>query len=318
LATDIVRINAENIVWPNQDPLTTLDFGEETDTWVGFELPKAWSISVSLEDIICSYGTNVGTIRTQYPYEKPIPESDPPATKWEGQYSSGESYAVMDLTKLLDGNAWQDGETIEVDLSWSYDEAPLGRTLSMYTDSTHTDRAQPDFFNNSGVKFEQRAEVQIFNTAALRAVLNDDDPDLPDGTQVIIDGHTHQPWGHVDEDPASPENGHVVMRSQRVDGEGGVLPWRTIPVNQLITGLYKAGPSTEAALNSAPTATYMTIEATKAGGAFDFKIVVGSGPEQSYSGILHKPDETSNPNEITLQSHWGSGVVFDYVKVKKQ
>ncbi len=299
-ARDTVEINVEKIVWPNQDPTAGWNPNENTATWNGFSLPPGWYISSSLYEIIHGVSSH---IRTEYP-ENTSRSLDPSRARWEG---TGESYATLDLGALRGTEGWASGVTVRIELTYEFEQSPNIK-VGDFVDTNHENRWEASFFANSGVKIEDRAEIQIFDTAALLKAIG--------GSQETINGNVVTMEGNVTE--INTEH-YVKLHYGTPARYSAINP--ADYVNSLISGIpyHWDGLSngTYSDLDNAPKGGQtMIIDVTKDGiGEYDFEVtVVGYSSKVKYhvSG-----SGTPAPDILSLQSHWGSGVKFTTAKVKK-
>ena len=301
IARDTVEINVEKIVWPNQDPSVDWNPAEPTSEWNGFELADDWFISSSLCNII--NGT-IGYIRTEYP-EKISPD------RWEGTGNQN-SYAELDLAKLCGTANWENGATVRIELTYEFEQSP-NITVGDFVDTNLENRWQASFFHNSGVKIENRAEIQIFDTAALL--------DAIDGSQETLDGNVVTMVGDENEintqgyvklhygNPAVYST--VVHPSDYVKCLISGIPYNFI--NQLPDEMDDYMEWLQSAPMGGQT---MTIDVFReSDGEYTFVVTIGEGTPKRYENV--PASGTATPGKLYLQSHWGSGVKFTSAKVKK-
>jgi hypothetical protein len=218
---------------------------------------------------------------------------------------------VIDVGKLFGDNTWSTDETVEITLEYQFEQSP-NITTGQWVDTAHPNRYQPGFFHNSGIKIENRAEIQIFDTESLLDAISN-------GHAAIIDGVTKT---IVAGDPLIDVNGELTL-----DHEGVAAgAWRRESVNGLINGIpYRYGPNTLAALSSAQPVDSdrkgtLVVEITKrsigGGGVVDQYDVKINGQAYVIKG-LSAVDE-ARTDQLILQSHWGSGVKFLSAVVKQK
>lgn len=326
--SDSVKINVESVVWPNQDSSANWDPTETTDQWNGFALGPGWYISKSLSDLI-TQGTAGGYIRTEYPMETS-------SGRWEGTAAQNDS-AILDLGQLagMSGGTW-DGSTIRIEVTYDFDQSP-NIPVGEFVDTdillpSGNSRYQASFFGNSGIKLENRAEIQIFDTDSLLDVVEAN----PDGTDEMLDGQTRK----VRADAATINAGGQVATKKVVPQHFDGTAWQNWhstdadQINSLITGLpygypgldYLPGESNTDRLDRAPkggqTMVILVSRGSSAGDPYTIEVTV---PEmtslgqvavtRTYTGIQNTAGTMAN--NLIIQSHWGSGVKFTSLKVRK-
>ena len=296
ISQDIVKISVEKMVWPNQDPAADWDATDPTSEWNGFELPEGWFVSSSLCNII--NGTT-GYIRTEYPEETS-------AGRWEGTTNQN-SYAELDLATVC-GGSWNNNVTVRIEITYAFEQSP-NIAVGDFVDTNLAGRYQASFFHNSGIKIENRSEIQIFDTASLL--------DAIDGSQETIDGVTASVIGD-----ASDINARGVVQLDH-----GGTAWTTTEadkVESLISGTPYAvdtrmdGETYMERLQRAPQGGQtMTIDVFRENdGEYTFTITI-NGSTKTYNNIVRGKPEDVISNKLMMQSHWGSGVKFTSAKVKK-
>jgi hypothetical protein len=311
LARDEIEVNVEPIVWPNQDPSAPWDPDEFTVEWNGFQLPDGWFIQSSLGDII--NGTT-GYIRTQYP-QKVEYSNENPDFHWEGTIAQ-KTNATLDLAELCATSNWGDDIWMKVEVEYEFEQSP-NISVGQFVDTNLPDRWQASFHHNSGVIFENRSEIQIFDTASLLTAI--------DGTDITLDGEVVS----VEGDPTvinAAQNSSIQVQLTRVNGGGSDSQTRDADeIHSLITGIpygyqnldYETDETNMERLDRAPKGSHtMKIYVRKHEGSYEFKVSIpGHSDNVQYSvPILGDAD----PNALYLQSHWGSGVKFKTAKVVQE
>jgi hypothetical protein len=317
VARDTVQLNVEKIVWPNQDPaaLAALDVSKETTEWKGFELNiktedpadrgdnQGWFVDKTLTDMIIkgrAAGTDFGYIRTEYPKDT---DADRNTERWEGSTEHNDS-AVFDLGTLYASGDWPLDSTVVLTIEYGFEQSP-NITTGQYVD-TNLASYKPGFFHNSGVKIENQAEIQIYDTATLRGAINSNHAATIDGNATAAEVVSAVPGHSID------ATGDVYLRHG-----SPATNWTTEKVNTLINGAPYAHPSvpnTMASLNAALTAGQITIEITKT--ATDKYQIVVNGNQ--YTDVFRASGDGFRDDALILQSHWGSGVRFNTAQVKKK
>ncbi len=296
---DTVKINVEPVVWSNQAPNSPTDLTEQTSNWDGFKLQPGWFIEKPLVEII---NGNYGYIRTEYPAEVDT-------GVWKGKRDSN---AELDLLKVagVDSSGW-DGSPIQIEVSYEFEQSP-NIAQGNYVDTTNSYHGA-GFFANSGVKIENRAEIQIFDTDSLL--------DAIAGSEETVDGATENVTGN---EAGINSSGLVVLQHDPPNDWASNSP---TAVRNLISGrpyehpiVLGGGADTYMKrLQDAPKdAQTMVIEVsrgTEPGGPYDFTITI-NGVNTTFSGI-QRGSATENFHKVLLQSHWGSGVKFLNISVQK-
>ena len=293
---DTVEVNAEWAVWPNQDPSAEWDPGENTLQWNGFRLAPGWYIQKSLGQII---NGSIGYIRTEYPEETETGQ-------WEGTGNQN-SNATLDLAELCGTEEWEDAVTVRIEVTYAFEQSP-NITVGQFVDTTYS-KYKEGFFHNSGVKIENCAEIQIYDTASLLDAIDNGHDGIIEGNSVTI---SHDPGNDI-------ETGEVLLR--HTGSQSG--DWLAESVNALITGIpYAATPKPSGItyrewLDSAPTGGHTMIIDVSRGDddKYDFSVKIDEDDPIEYSDI--SPSGTPDPGMLYLQSHWGGGVTFTSAKVKK-
>jgi len=217
------------------------------------------------------------------------------------------------LAALCGTEDWEDnGATVRIELTYEFEQSP-NITTGDFVDTNLESRWQASFFHNSGVKIENRAEIQIFDTAALL--------DAIDGSQETLDGGGITMEGDEDEINAQ---GYVKLHYGDPPNYSDVYP--ADYVKCLISGIPYNGDDKVADetydtymdwLESAPMGgKTMIIDVTKdQNDDYNFTVTV----VDHSSNVQYHVDGsgTSDPGMLYLQSHWGSGVKFASAKVKE-
>jgi hypothetical protein len=233
-----------------------------------------------------------------------------------GGHGESKSDAKLDLAKLCGTATWENNVTVRIEVIYEFEQSP-NITAGQFVDTNHGNRWQPGFFHNSGVKIENLAEIQIYDTASLLDAL-DLDAIVVDGHEGIIDGSTVT----ISHDPANDIEAEGKVLLQHTGSQTG--DWHEEHVNQLISGIpygvtrKPAGITTYTEwLKGAPMGGQtMTIDVSKdANGEYDFSVTInGHSSDVEYHVV---GSGTSDAGMLYLQSHWGSGVRFTSAKVKK-
>lgn len=197
--------------------------------------------------------------------------------------------------------------------SYEFEQSPT-IPVGDFVDTNLPNRWQASFFHNSGVKIENRAEIQIFDTAQLLDAIG--------GSQETIDGATENVIGDPNEINAAGQD-----PTTKVTLDHGGADWTTTEadqINSLISGMpyayasldYNANETNMQRLDRAPRgAQAMTIDVFReSDGEYTFKVTI-DGHTRTYTDVI-RPGTTS-PGVLYLQSHWGSGVKFTSATVKK-
>jgi hypothetical protein len=300
--SDTVEIWVEPVVWPSNESGTGWE-DNETTTWGGFVLPAGWEISKTLEQYI-EYPSTLGTIRTEYPEETST-------GVWQGT-SNQSSNAIIDIPDATD--------EFQIVVAYQFDNDLSSKNEGLYTD-VNIGRVQADFFANSGIYIDAKCEIQLFDTNSLINTINSSN-----GTGILLNGSSVQLTAEID----TSNNEVDVSTTPVVAGED----YRSIPINKLITGIpYGTGAYSD--FTSAPTVSSgsLTIDVERSGYTshdtgktdgngdpiyvngytYSFDVSLNGGTPLSYTvvngtggGVM-----TDEPNDnIYLQSHWGSGVIF--------
>jgi hypothetical protein len=305
LARDTVRINGEKIVWPsNETEAADKDdpgnwASQNSANWNGFELGEAWEIDKSLRQIINGHDSD---IRTRYPEKQ---SSD----AWQGT----DDYKTTTID-LPSGD-------FTVTVEYAFQEAPLGRTINNFADTTH-DYIKPGFHTNSGI-FIGQTEIQIFNSAALASLLDAGDS----GGSVVLDGDpsatiyaynndtTKKVWltesvgGPPPSDSKLSESYSALVNAIVYNKDGSTdVQYKAydsnnveVPLNTL-NAVKNARMGGQIAIVVRPNAPVYKLEVTCSGVTYRYK-------------ALPATSTSADANKITLQSHWGSGVVFTNVSI---
>ncbi|MCC7084864.1 MAG: hypothetical protein IT427_07645, partial [Pirellulales bacterium] len=317
IASDTVSINVESMVWPNQDASAEWDPEAPSTHWNGFVLPEGWFISKSLTDIIVEKragGSNFGYIRTEYPQE-----SQTTAGRWEGTPNQN-SDATLDLYALagMGSEGWT-GETVRIEVTYEFEQSP-NITTGDYVDVQHPTKPnlyKEGFFHNSGIKIENMAEIQIYDTAALLDSING-------GSSETIDGAV---------ETVNLDAGHNVNTPGTVNLDHGGADWEAEQVSALISGIpYNtnnehlnmgvgetyAGQTFMQRLTNAPQGGQtMIIEVTRGttpGGPYTLTVTI-DGHTDTFANVQRGDLNKMDPGKLYLQSHWGSGVKFTSAEV---
>ena len=266
-------------------------------------LPAGWEISKTLEQYI-EYPSTLGTIRTEYPEETST-------GVWQGT-SNQSSNAIIDIPDATD--------EFQIVVAYQFDNDLSSKNEGLYTD-VNIGRVQADFFANSGIYIDAKCEIQLFDTNSLINTINSSN-----GTGILLNGSSVQLTAEID----TSNNEVDVSTTPVVAGED----YRSIPINKLITGIpYGTGAYSD--FTSAPTVSSgsLTIDVERSGYTshdtgktdgngdpiyvngytYSFDVSLNGGTPLSYTvvngtggGVM-----TDEPNDnIYLQSHWGSGVIF--------
>ncbi|MEA1950807.1 MAG: hypothetical protein U9N87_05450, partial [Planctomycetota bacterium] len=208
---------------------------------------------------------------------------------------------------------WEDDTTVRIEIAYTFDQSP-NITTGDFVDTNLANRWQASFFHNSGVKIENLAEIQIFDTAALL--------DAIDGSQEKLDGNVITMEGDENEINAQ---GYVKLHYD-TPPVYSTLRDPTDYVKCLISGIPYNGDDKVADetydtymdwLESAPTGgRTMIIDVTKdENDDYDFTVTVVNHSSNVQYHV--EGSGTSDPGMLSLQSHWGSGVKFTSAKVKE-
>ena len=205
-----------------------------------------------------------------------------------------------------------------VTVMYAFEEAPDGRTTNNFADTTH-DYIKPGFHTNSGI-FIGQTEIQIFNSAALASLLDAGDT----GGTVVLDG-----------DPSATIYAYKNETTKKVwltKSVGGTpSDGKTEQFSGLVNAIvYNKDGSTEPEYiaydsndDPVPLNTLNAVENARMGGQIDIAVrpndvykleVTCSGVTYRYKA-LPQTSTSADANKITLQSHWGSGVVFTNVSI---
>ncbi|MBC7076808.1 MAG: hypothetical protein H5T92_00630 [Synergistales bacterium] len=201
---------------------------------------------------------------------------------------------------------WNDNVPIRIELSYEFEQSP-NITVGDFVDTKLEDRWQASFFHNSGVKIEKRAEIQIFDTAALL--------DAIDGSQETLDGNVVTMQGDIND-----INTHHYVKLHYGDPPVPSTVTAADHVNALISGIPYRWEGLENGgyddLVSAPMGGQtMIVEVTRdQNGDYDFTVTIGGGEPKQYHVLAGPGDPDS---WLYLQSHWGSGVKFTSAKVRR-
>ncbi len=337
LDTDAAKFSVEPIVWPSNetepanlnDPDNMNWALKSSDTWNGFTLEPGWEIDKSLVEIINGQSA---TIRTRYPEE-----TSPNSNIWKG--NNYPARTSIDLGKALGLDQSGPITNYRVEVHFSYEDAPEGRSIAHYVDASNGQK-KPGFFANSGVFVDGITEIQIFDTASLNAAFGD-------GTTVIINGQNTVIKAlmgtaeFTDPDNPNKQTGFAVPGPDPqwvslADHQGNIPDvglWRAEEVAALITGIAYNEESawtnwedqggvevfftSQADLVAKPGS--MIIDVYRRGdGKSDVKVTCG-GVSYYYEGIQGtgqaKQQGANIKDNVELQSHWGSGVRFTQAKV---
>jgi len=300
VARDAVEINNEWVVWPNQDASAVWNPAENTIHWNGFFLDVGWYIEKSLGQII---NGDTGYIRTEYPEETA-------SGRWEGTPDQN-SNAQLDLAELCGTQTWEENETVRIELTYEFEQSP-NITVGQFVDTTYS-KYKEGFFHNSGVKIENRAEIQIYDTASLLDAIDNGHQGLLEGNNVTISD--------------DPNNDIELTKQVLLQHTGSASgDWMAENVNALISGIpYQGVDEVEdpqiygtymAWLQSAPTGGQtMIIDAFRESDGEYTLVVTIDGHTRTYGNI--PGSGSTDSGMLYLQSHWGSGVTFTSAKVKK-
>jgi hypothetical protein len=158
-----------------------LEVESPTTEWNGFKLGDGWWIENSLAKII---NGDTGSIRTKFPTEKPPANASEPSTDiWRGDGQYEDTY--IPIPRDVNGDFLN---SFTVRVSYEFQDAPNGRSINHFVDTTH-DYLKPGFFCNSGIKIDEKTEVQIFDSASLLAAKN--------GVQVISEETPPPPGNRI-------------------------------------------------------------------------------------------------------------------------
>ncbi|WP_310820905.1 hypothetical protein [Stratiformator vulcanicus] len=181
-------------------------------------------------------------------------------------------------------------------------------TAGNYVDADYH-KSKPGFFSNGGVYFDNKVEVQIFDTASLLAAMT--------AGQVIIGGNT------------ANVSGTVV--GGKVDMTGGTKPWLQEDVASLITGVpYNETDATLLTdLQNAPQgggSITMRIQRLRtddnepSNNTYSVLVKLGDGDWIDYGTIeggTGGGKTRPKSDTILFQQHWGSGVIYSNIRVKE-
>ncbi|NMC35039.1 MAG: hypothetical protein GYA36_21670 [Veillonellaceae bacterium] len=303
VARDTIKVNVEPIVWPNQETSVSWDPNADTYDWNGFELAEGWYISNTLCEI---KNGSIGYIRTEYP--------ELTGGSWQGTLDQC-SNATFDLAALCGTETWDANTTVRIELSYEFEQSP-NITTGQYVDTTNA-KYKEGFFANSGIKIENRAEIQIFDTASLLQAMSAGHQAIIEGTSVTISADSAN----------DVETTQQVLLAHTGSTSGDWLPEY---VNALITGIpYRGVIEVKDAdnpdrpfdtflgwLNGAPQGSQVvTIDVFReADEEFTFTVTI-DGHTRIYRNI--PGTGTTDPGMLYIQSHWGSGVKFTSAKAKK-
>ncbi|QDT35833.1 cadherin repeat domain-containing protein [Stratiformator vulcanicus] len=272
------------------DPATDLSL--DTSHWDNtVDVPTGWKVIGSLATIA---GGTPAQLRT------PGPVKNESTGQWLGK-NLGSTY---DVTFDID----QAGSyAYEISFEYSFENGRPGITTGHYVEADNAD-SKPGFFANGGVYFDNKAELQIYDTAALLAAIN--------GTPVVIGGNQVTLNGGL--------NGSVTNLS------GGSKPWRQESVNTLISGVPYASDSSLNSMTDLETAPqgggqiaiqFRRIEADGVDSIYEIRTLVGDGDWGEWTRIDGGTSGSSKrrvPNgKIHFQQHWGSGVIYSNINIKE-
>ncbi len=232
--------------------------------------------------------------------------------------------AVIDINKALNLEGGAAADNYRVVVTFSYEDAPAGRSQSHYVDIDRTPHLiKPGFFCNSGVFVDTVNEIQIYDTASLNAAFGE-------GTTVTINGQAtlvKAVMGIAEfNDPNRPNkqtgfttdpDGSWVSLANAQGQVPDVNTWGAEHVSALITGIrYNIDRALDnwtdqggmqvlfdSKSDLAAKPGQMTIDVYRNSGVLDIKVVSG-GTSYFYEAI------TGPGGTVELQSHWDSGVRF--------
>ena len=304
---DEIEINVEKIVWPSNET-DAANMGDpdnwanqNSENWNGFEVGEAWEINKSLCEIINGDDSD---IRTRYPEKRDAGWCN----VWEG---TGDYKTTK--ADLPSGD-------FTVTVNYAFQEAPDGRTINSFADTTK-DYIKPGFHINSGICIGN-TEIQIFNSAALASLLDAEDT----GGTVVLDGNSSARIYAYDD-----ESTKKVWLTQSVGGPPPSDPDLSESYSGLVNAiLYNKSGRTDADFiaydsndNEVDLNTFSAVTNARMGGT----ITIVVRPDDEYKLAITCSDVTyrykalpptstqADANKITLQSHWGSGVVFTNVSI---
>ncbi len=306
-----VKVNVEEMVWPNQDESVETDYDEVTGNWNGFVLPARWYRSSSLVNMIKPKGASPGFIRAPYPKEV--------GGSWvgTGEISVPDAWAWLDLAELYGGSVWPADVPVQIVLSYEYEQSP-NIAQGEYVDATPTVRRyRPGFFHNSGVILERRAEIQIYDTQhLLEAFHQSGHAAVIEGNAVTVETHKlHETGDNHEGELELKHNGVVWEHREHVHGLIIGLPYGLWGTHyQELRG----GQTFRKLLDDAPKGDQtMTITVHRnADRTYDFTVKLGTDPEKSYPGWVRHGAPADLDHKLYLQSHWGGGVKFTSAKVR--
>ncbi|MGB7347675.1 MAG: hypothetical protein WBD20_25855 [Pirellulaceae bacterium] len=301
LSTDKIVFSVEKIVWPFANPPAGYqdDPTSDANSWIGIELNEGWFIDKALIDYIVNPADR-GTIETVHP-DRTTPHEARPRTVKGRADNDGELSPSTE--------SYPNGFRAEIEYAFPH------RDLNGYVQAVGKG-AKLSLVGNSGVKFGANADE--FNKPWEVAIKD-------------VDGLFAEAGGDAAVQTATDANGNVDVVTPDYAAE---------PVNRLMTAVVYGGDyklmknnpryhihyaqsfkpadaseyyQTHLANNSLSDGL-MVIDLKRSG--VTWVLVVTLGGVETYRDNNFVPIQPDNPlGEISLQSHWGSGVRFNNMEV---
>lgn len=283
-----LKINVEKMVYPFQNQGANWST-QDTTQWKGLAVGEAWYIDKALVDYIKNSDLTVPGNQGKLETRRPEPGSPPLASKAIFR-KDNDSYCTPYVT-------YAQGFTMEFDYSFAKDHGDPSTGYVQVEGKGH----QVSFVGNSGVKFGKVAgsdfEVNILDVQSM----------FLDGT---TNGHRLQVQDNGDikiiQDPENPkpfsEPLSKLMVGVRYGGD-----YRNMKDWDRDTNPTNAADFESILDQNRRRAGRMKIEVTQADGTYLVKVSIDGVTTYEETGISLV---TELPH---LQSHWGSGVVFENV-----
>lgn len=306
LARDTVKVDVEKPVWPFPNDNAAGWSQQSTSNWVGVDVKDTWGHDKRLIDYIIFPGTQ-GTISTYHPRTTanvPFPTGNRtmPAAEWV----QNKDYQLSPTTanRNYGPTAYPNGFKMTLDYTFEKRSSPNGYVHALKENGTSND-PKLSFVGNSGVKFGtgDSREASILDMSSMVAqgggmgAIKAAAPDTITGKVNVA--------GYQQEEPMRLMTG--VIYNAPLDERVKQFPLAGGTVKERIGTMLES--NTNAFANS-----QLVIETTKnLDGTWKLSIRI--------NGTLTYEDpnfDVSTISKLSLQAHWGSGVVFNKMQVVKK
>lgn len=317
LARDTVQVNVEKRVWPFPSDNAANWNNQPTSTWVGVAVQDTWGHDKRLIDYIIFPGTQ-GTISTYHPQTRVnVPgKGMMPAA----EVDQNARYELSQTTRQYDVGNYPNGFRMTLDYSFEKRSQPNGYVQSMATVLPDPPPPNPQpvkklsFVGNSGVKFGNNPDNA--NKPYEAAILDMKSMIAEGGGLAVVQGKVSEDGKSIDRRP----DYRLENTTQLLTGviyNHPLDPMKNHPeqeVEQLTVDIRSAKVRVGELLqrNTNLANTQMILETTKNGNTWTLMIFING------TKTFEHQFDVATIKELSLQAHWGSGVVFNSMKVVRK